>query len=127
MTDDDDEACFLCGEYACDGDCTADKGDDLGFHVIGGTHLLELLKRCQDGEDADMVFAELWANAEHVRNDEYNPGLLPDEEGYVSPVDACSCHPEGEPLPGGPSAHPEDDSDWLRIKRDRCPVHGAPR
>lgn len=39
--------------------------DPLGWHAIGGTHLLELLRRCERGEKADMVYAELWANAEH--------------------------------------------------------------
>jgi hypothetical protein len=37
----------------------------LGWHVISGEHLLELLQRVAEGEDPDMVFAELWANAEH--------------------------------------------------------------
>ena len=42
-----------------------DEAPDLGWHVIGGDHLLELLQRCAGGEDPDMVFAEMWANAEH--------------------------------------------------------------
>lgn len=37
----------------------------LGWHVISGEHLLESLKRVGQGEDPDLVFAELWANAEH--------------------------------------------------------------
>lgn len=41
------------------------EGDELGWHVIAGSHLLSLLRRCGDGEDADLVFAELWANADH--------------------------------------------------------------
>ena len=42
-----------------------DEKDDLGWHVISGTHLLELLRRAAAGESPDLVFAELWANAEH--------------------------------------------------------------
>lgn len=42
---------------------------ELGWHVIAGTHLLECLRRCQAGEDADLVFAEIWANAEHEEVD----------------------------------------------------------
>jgi hypothetical protein len=38
---------------------------DLGWHVISGEQLLELLRRVAAGEDPDLVFAELWANAEH--------------------------------------------------------------
>lgn len=44
--------------------------DDLGWHVIGGDHLLDLLRRCFAGEDPDMVFAEMWANAEHCTEDD---------------------------------------------------------
>lgn len=47
-----------------------DERDELGWHVIAGSHLLECLRRCQAGEDADLVFAELWANAEHHREEE---------------------------------------------------------
>jgi hypothetical protein len=36
----------------------------LGWHVIRGEHLLESLRRCQHGKEADLVFAELWANAD---------------------------------------------------------------
>lgn len=42
----------------------------LGWHVISGEHLLESLQRVAAGEDPDLVFAELWANAEHERFDE---------------------------------------------------------
>jgi hypothetical protein len=37
----------------------------LGWHVISGEDLLDALRRVAAGEDADMVYAELWANAEH--------------------------------------------------------------
>lgn len=37
----------------------------LGWHVISGVHLLEALRRCAAEGNADAVFAELWANAEH--------------------------------------------------------------
>lgn len=42
----------------------------LGWHVISGEHLLESLQRAAAGEDPDLVYAELWANAEHERPDE---------------------------------------------------------
>lgn len=38
---------------------------DLGWHVISGEDFLSALRRCESGEPADVVFAELWANAEH--------------------------------------------------------------
>lgn len=37
----------------------------LGWHVISGEHLLELLQRVAAGEDPDLVYAEAWANADH--------------------------------------------------------------
>ena len=36
----------------------------LGVHVIDGQHLLDTLRRVAAGEDPDLVYAELWANAE---------------------------------------------------------------
>lgn len=48
-----------------DGD--PEDADHLGWHVIAGSDLLNLMRRCSQGEDADWVFAELWANAEHWR------------------------------------------------------------
>lgn len=38
---------------------------DLGWHVISGEDLLAVLRRIEDGESADLVYAELWANAKH--------------------------------------------------------------
>jgi hypothetical protein len=38
---------------------------NLGWHAISGEDLLAALRRCSAGEDADMVYAEMWANAEH--------------------------------------------------------------
>lgn len=43
--------------------------DPLGWHVISGTTLLNAMRRCERGEKADMVYAELWANAEHEHVD----------------------------------------------------------
>ena len=43
---------------------------DLGWHVISGELLLEALRRVAEGEDPDLVYAELWANAEHEEEDE---------------------------------------------------------
>ena len=37
--------------------------DTLGWHVISGIHMLEVMRRCSEGESPDLVFAELWANA----------------------------------------------------------------
>lgn len=42
----------------------------LGWHVIAGDHLLETLHRVAAGEDPDIVYAELWANADHERVDD---------------------------------------------------------
>ena len=39
----------------------------LGWHVISGEQLLEMLRRVRSGEDPDMVYAEEWANADHER------------------------------------------------------------
>ena len=39
---------------------------DLGWHVMSGEQLMEMLQRAADGEDPDLLFAELWANADHV-------------------------------------------------------------
>ena len=48
----------------------------LGWHVIEGEHLLELLRRVQSGEDPDLVYAEAWANAEYEHiSDEGEDGL----------------------------------------------------
>ena len=47
-----------------------DEHADLGWHVISGELLLEALRRVEQGERADLVFAELWANASHEYVDE---------------------------------------------------------
>lgn len=39
--------------------------DTLGWHVISGERLLELLRRAAAGENADLLYAEEWANADH--------------------------------------------------------------
>lgn len=38
---------------------------DLGWHVISGDALLDLLRRAAVGEDPDLLYAEEWANADH--------------------------------------------------------------
>lgn len=43
------------------------EASDLGWHVIPGELLLDCLRRAAAGEDADVLFAELWANADHER------------------------------------------------------------
>jgi hypothetical protein len=39
--------------------------EDLGWHVISGEQLLEALRRVAEGENPDIVYAEIWANADH--------------------------------------------------------------
>jgi len=46
-----------------------DEPDPLGWHVLPGSLLLDSLRRCEQGEDPDLVMAELWANAEVERPD----------------------------------------------------------
>ena len=46
------------------------QDERLGVVVTLGSRLLELLRRVENGETADLVFAEVWANADHVRADE---------------------------------------------------------
>lgn len=38
---------------------------DLGWWVIDGESLMEMLQRVANGEDVDMVYAEEYANADH--------------------------------------------------------------
>jgi hypothetical protein len=38
---------------------------DLGWWTISGEALLDLLRRCHDGEDPDLVYAEAYANCDH--------------------------------------------------------------
>jgi hypothetical protein len=40
-----------------------------GWHVISATQLLEALRRVEAGEQADLVYAELWANSNHEHVD----------------------------------------------------------
>jgi hypothetical protein len=45
-----------------------DEHDPLGWHVISGSLMLDLMRRAAGGEDPDLLFAELWANATHNRD-----------------------------------------------------------
>ena len=38
---------------------------DLGYWCISGEALLEALHRVAEGEDPDIVYAELYANSDH--------------------------------------------------------------
>lgn len=38
---------------------------DLGWWAISGEDVLDALRRAHDGEDPDLVFAELYANSDH--------------------------------------------------------------
>ena len=40
---------------------------DLGWHVIHGETFLDALYRVHEGEDPDMVYAELYANSDQER------------------------------------------------------------
>jgi len=67
----------------------------LGWHSIEGQHLLDTLRRVAAGEDPDLVYAELWANAEreqigareHVIEALYDNGW-PDKPAWKV---VCSC------------------------------------
>lgn len=37
---------------------------DMGWWVISGESLLDMLKRVHEGEDPDLVYAEFYANCE---------------------------------------------------------------
>lgn len=37
----------------------------LGWWTISGDALIEALRRCSAGEDADLVYAELYVNSDH--------------------------------------------------------------
>jgi hypothetical protein len=54
----------VCGLIECRAGL-AGEPEDLGWHVISGELLLEALRRVAAGENPDLVFAELWANADH--------------------------------------------------------------
>lgn len=41
------------------------RATPLGWHVISGERLLEVLRRAAAGEEPDILFAEMWANADH--------------------------------------------------------------
>jgi hypothetical protein len=38
---------------------------DLGWWTMSGEALMEMMRRCYNGEDPDLVYAEEYANAEH--------------------------------------------------------------
>lgn len=40
---------------------------NLGWHVISGEQLMELLRRAHEGEDPDLLYVEEYANAEIER------------------------------------------------------------
>jgi hypothetical protein len=41
----------------------------LGIHILTGEMLLEMLHRVEDGEGAEAVYMETYANATHIDND----------------------------------------------------------
>lgn len=40
---------------------------DLGWWVVSGDNLLDMLRRAHAGEDPDLIYAEEYANSEHER------------------------------------------------------------
>lgn len=57
------------------------KPADLGWHAISGEELLGSLRRVEAGEKADLVYAELCANAEIEEVDRDTDYTKDDEEG----------------------------------------------
>lgn len=55
----------LAGSTQIGADLPAFPTADLGWHVICGERLLDLLRRARAGEDADLLYTEEWANADH--------------------------------------------------------------
>jgi hypothetical protein len=43
---------------------------DLGIHILTGEMLLAMLHRVEDGEGAEDVYMETYANATHIDNSE---------------------------------------------------------
>lgn len=39
--------------------------DTLGWWTLSGQALMDALRRVQDGDDPDVVYAELYANSDH--------------------------------------------------------------
>lgn len=50
---------------------TPDDTSDMGWWCIAGEELMDALKRARDGDDPDIVYAELYANSriEHVEDE----------------------------------------------------------
>lgn len=63
-----------------------EEHDPLGWHVICGTDLLDAMRRCEHGETADLVYAEMWANADHedVKRPTQAEAALAHVRGFVS-------------------------------------------
>ena len=40
---------------------------DMGWWVVSGENLLDMLRRAHGGEDPDLIYAEEYANSEHER------------------------------------------------------------
>lgn len=51
-------------------DPTAGAVTDLGWWVIHGESLMDLLRRAHAGEDPDLLYVEEYANCEHHASDE---------------------------------------------------------
>jgi hypothetical protein len=60
---------------------------DLGWWVIAGDVLLDGLRRAAEGEDPDLVYAELYANAECERPAE-NPALAVSDQAIDEAAEA---------------------------------------
>lgn len=44
---------------------TDDDRDPMGWWTISGSELLAALRRAHNGDDPDIVYAELYANSDH--------------------------------------------------------------
>lgn len=74
----------------------------IGWWTISGTHLLNMLRRCYEGESPDLVYAEEYANSELFWKTDEN-----DEEDEIATTIALTTHNDGsEPWIAG--------SEWSR-------------
>lgn len=46
----------------------SEQATNLGWWVLDGQSLLDMLRRVADGEDPDLVYAEEYANCTHEMN-----------------------------------------------------------
>lgn len=88
----------------------------LGWDVLPGEFLLELLRRAHAGEDPDLLYAEVYANAEREQMEGDEPGM-----SRVTQFDPR--HPEKGWQPATPIPEPRLWRLWrfLRLMPRRAP------